>query len=75
MGESGPSPANFCFGLSVATAYGALMALHVVFGLFFSLLIVCGVRGTALALKPVLQRVIEGRSADAAVAQQSSSHG
>ena len=33
------------FGLGVAAAYGLLMAFHVVFGLFFSLLIVCSIRG------------------------------
>jgi Na+-translocating ferredoxin:NAD+ oxidoreductase RnfD subunit len=59
------------FGLSVAFTYGALMALHVVFGLFFSLVIVCGVRGTVLALKPYLNRVVEGPGTDAAVAQRS----
>lgn len=33
------------FGLSVAAIYGLLMVTHVVFGLFFSLTIVCAVRG------------------------------
>ena len=33
------------FGLSVATVYGLLMAMHVVFGLFFALTIVCACRG------------------------------
>lgn len=33
------------FGLGVAATYGLLMACHVVFGLFFSLVIVCGIRG------------------------------
>jgi len=33
------------FGLSVAAVYGLLMAIHVVFGLFFALTIVCAVRG------------------------------
>jgi len=32
------------FGASVAAAYGLLMALHIVFGLFFALTIVCSVR-------------------------------
>lgn len=36
------------FGGSVAAAYGVLMASHVVFGLFFSLLIVCSIRGLGL---------------------------
>jgi hypothetical protein len=39
---------QIAFGLSVAATYGLLMSLHVVFGLFFSLVIVCGVRGTWL---------------------------
>jgi hypothetical protein len=39
------------FGFSVAAVYGMLMALHVVFGLFFSLAIVCSVRGAALWLR------------------------
>ncbi len=33
------------FGLSVAAVYGVLMALHVVFGIFFALTIVCACRG------------------------------
>jgi hypothetical protein len=39
---------QFAFGVSVAAAYGMLMVLHVVFGLFFALLIVCSVRGLGL---------------------------
>ena len=38
------------FGLSVAGVYGVLQALHLVFGLFYALLIVCAVRGLALHL-------------------------
>ncbi|HEU0300886.1 MAG TPA: hypothetical protein VFR37_15600 [Longimicrobium sp.] len=37
--------AQAAFGAAVAAAYGALMAAHVVFGLFFALSIVCAVRG------------------------------
>jgi Na+-translocating ferredoxin:NAD+ oxidoreductase RnfD subunit len=33
------------FGLSVAAVSGLLMVTHIVFGLFFALTIVCGVRG------------------------------
>jgi hypothetical protein len=36
------------FGASVAAAYGLLMSVHIVFGLFFSLTLVCAVRGLAL---------------------------
>jgi Na+-translocating ferredoxin:NAD+ oxidoreductase RnfD subunit len=38
--------AQVAFGLSLAGVYGLLMAFHIVFGLFFSLVIVCAVRGT-----------------------------
>lgn len=33
------------FGLAVAATYGLLMAFHIVFGIFFALVIVCTVRG------------------------------
>jgi hypothetical protein len=36
------------FGAGVAVAYGVLTALHVVFGLFFALVIVSSVRGLSL---------------------------
>jgi Na+-translocating ferredoxin:NAD+ oxidoreductase RnfD subunit len=36
------------FGAAVAMVYGALQVAHVVYGLFFALAIVCGVRGLAL---------------------------
>jgi hypothetical protein len=36
------------FGASVAAAYGALLALHVVFDLFFALTLVCAGRGVAM---------------------------
>jgi hypothetical protein len=38
------------FGASVALVYGALVALHVVFGMIFGLAIVCGTRGLLLWL-------------------------
>jgi len=38
------------FGFSVAIVYGTLQMLHVVFGLFFALLIVCAIRGLSLHL-------------------------
>ena len=40
---------QLAFGGSVAATYGLLTASHVVFGLFFSLLIVCSIRGLGLA--------------------------
>ncbi|MCO5972497.1 RnfABCDGE type electron transport complex subunit D [Actinoallomurus soli] len=33
------------FGASVGVIYGVLMALHIVYGLFFALVVVCAVRG------------------------------
>jgi hypothetical protein len=36
------------FGLSVAIVYGLLLVMHIVFGLFFALTIVCTVRGLSL---------------------------
>ena len=46
------------FGLSVAAVYGLLMVVHVVFGLFFALTIVCAVRG----LCSYAMRWIRGRA-------------
>lgn len=42
--------AQVVFGASVAAVYGVLMSLHVVFGLFFALAIVCVVRTIGLLL-------------------------
>jgi enediyne biosynthesis protein E5 len=39
---------QIAFGLSVAAVYGLLLVVHVVFGLFFALTIVCAVRGLGL---------------------------
>ena len=36
------------FGLCVALVYGVLQVLHLVFGLFFALVIVCAIRGLSL---------------------------
>jgi len=38
------------FGLAVAIVYGTLQMLHIVFGLFFALLLVCAIRGLSLHL-------------------------
>ena len=43
-------PAQCCFGASVAIAYALLMELHIVFGLFFSLVLVSTLRGALLIL-------------------------
>jgi hypothetical protein len=40
--------AQVAFGAAVAATYGALMLLHIVFGLFFALAIVCATRGLGL---------------------------
>lgn len=45
------------FGLSVAVVYGILQLLHVVFGLFFALIIVCAIRGLFLHLKALREPV------------------
>lgn len=39
------------FGLSIALVYSLLMMLHIVFGWFFALLIVCSVRGVYLYIE------------------------
>jgi enediyne biosynthesis protein E5 len=45
------------FGISVAAAYAMLVMMHVVFGLFFGLTIVCAVRGLGLyALRAMAAR-------------------
>ena len=49
------------FGLSMAAAYGALMAFHVVFGLFFGLSAVCAGRGVLLYLKALAAQRAEAR--------------
>ena len=48
---------QIAFGLSVAAVYGVLMMVHVVFGLFFALTIVCAARG----LCAYAVRLIKGR--------------
>lgn len=48
--------AQLLFGASVASVYGILMMAHVVFGLFFSLSLVCLVRGLAIHARHVLLR-------------------
>lgn len=39
---------QFIFGASVALVYGLLVSVHIVFGLFFALTIVCALRGLVL---------------------------
>ena len=59
------------FGAAVAAAYGLLLMMHVVFGLFFALTIVCALRGLslhthALAAKRVRAKVAVPAAAVAA---------
>jgi hypothetical protein len=49
------------FGASVAAAYGILMALHVVFGLFFALSAVCTARGVLMMLRGLAAQRAESR--------------
>ena len=52
---------QIAFGLSMAAAYGILMAFHVVFGLFFGLSLVCAGRGAILYLKALAAQRAEAR--------------
>ena len=47
--------------LSLAAAYGTLMAFHVVFGLFFGLSLVCASRGVLLYAKSLAAQRAEAR--------------
>ena len=61
------------FGLSVAAVYGLLMVTHIVFGLFFALTIVCGVRGCWMyACRWIKRREREEMDAVVAPAAQAS---
>ncbi|MFV8132857.1 enediyne biosynthesis protein UnbU [Streptomyces syringium] len=50
---------QFAFGLGIAVAYGVLMVLHISFGLFFALGIVCAVRWLALVTLPVTRPLMD----------------
>jgi enediyne biosynthesis protein E5 len=54
------------FGLAVAAAYGLIQELHLVFGLFFSLLSVCFIRGLSLHLYHTYQSLKRSREQSAA---------
>ncbi|GGP92476.1 enediyne biosynthesis protein UnbU [Streptomyces melanogenes] len=50
-GTSPWRPRNqFVFGLTIAATYGALVHLHIVFGMFFALVITCVLRGMLLVV-------------------------
>jgi hypothetical protein len=51
------------FGAAAAVTYGILVYLHVVFGLFFCVVIVCAVRGAGLAAAPMWRRARSGGQA------------
>jgi Na+-translocating ferredoxin:NAD+ oxidoreductase RnfD subunit len=53
------------FGFGIAVAYGLLVALHIVFGLFFALTLVCCVRGTGLAFAALWRQAAPVREAPA----------
>lgn len=59
---------QIAFGAGVAAAYGALMSLHVVFGLFFALTFVCAVRGALLQAQAWLARPAESPVAGPVIA-------
>ena len=52
---------QIAFGAAVALSYGALMALHVVFGLFFALTFVCTARGVVMHLQALAAQRAEAR--------------
>ena len=52
---------QIAFGAAVAAAYGVLMALHIVFGLFFALSFVCTLRGAQLWLQSLAAQRAEAR--------------
>jgi Na+-translocating ferredoxin:NAD+ oxidoreductase RnfD subunit len=52
---------QMAFGAAVAAAYGLLMALHVVFGLFFALSSVCAGRGVLLYVKALAAQRAEAK--------------
>jgi Na+-translocating ferredoxin:NAD+ oxidoreductase RnfD subunit len=52
---------QIAFGAAVAAAYGTLMSLHVVFGLFFALTFVCTVRGVLVMLQSLAAQRAEAR--------------
>jgi hypothetical protein len=53
---------QLAFGAAVAAAYGLLMVSHRVFGLFFSLLVVCSIRGLGLVLLAGLHALARSRA-------------
>ena len=52
------------FGFCVAFVYGVLQMLHIVFGLFFALIIVCALRGIFLHTNDLLRKYQAQRAAE-----------
>lgn len=50
------------FGIAIAVVYGSLLVLHVVYGLFIALAIVCALRGVSLHVAAAWQRRRAGQS-------------
>ncbi|WP_176611557.1 enediyne biosynthesis protein UnbU [Actinomadura sp. WMMB 499] len=48
-----------CFGAATAVVYGLLVTFHIVYGLFFALVIVCALRGAGLGLLSLRRRAAE----------------
>jgi enediyne biosynthesis protein E5 len=65
--------AQVVFGLGVAAAYGLLLVVHIVFGLFFALTIVCTVRGLGLYAQALRARRGRVRAAMATSATSATS--
>jgi enediyne biosynthesis protein E5 len=61
--------AQIVFGASVAAVYGALVAAHIVYGVFLALVIVCVARGAGLYLLAYLPR-LDGATASAPLQEQ-----
>lgn len=53
--------AQIVFGTAVAAAYGLLLMLHAVFGLFFALTLVCATRGLGLYVYALVQSLTPTR--------------
>jgi hypothetical protein len=51
------------FGVAVAVVYGIIQVLHLVFGLFFALLIVCAIRGVSLHVWNLWRKIQRGPAA------------
>ncbi|WP_435623183.1 hypothetical protein [Flagellimonas sp.] len=68
ISDPGTTPSSkkgqILFGASVALAYGVLMALHIVFGLFFALLAVCLIRGCWIVISNLFEEKTEQKNSE-----------